>query len=173
MSEFVTLVDANDTVIGECEKIEAHENALLHRAFSVFIIKQTYEGVEILLQRRNRIKYHCGGLWTNTCCGHPRPSETVSNGAHRRLIEEMGIVIDLTFIDKFQYRADFENGLTENEIDHVFYARYNNETIEINPDEVSEHAWVNLNELKKDIVEQPERFTPWLLPALAVLESGI
>lgn len=173
MSEFVTLVDSNDAVIGECEKIEAHQKALLHRAFSVFIIKKSGKSIDILLQRRNPIKYHCGGLWTNTCCGHPRPNETVSAGAHRRLIEEMGIVIDLTYIDKFQYRADFDNGLTENEIDHVFYAYYDDQTMKINPEEVSEHAWISLQDLKIDLTQQPQKFTPWLLPALDVLQAGV
>ena len=169
MSERVTLVDHLDLVIGECEKINAHKRALLHRAFSVFIVRQTPSGLEILLHQRNPEKYHCGGLWTNTCCGHPRPQEKVSDGAHRRLIEEMGIDITLTYIDKFHYRADFDNGLTENEIDHVFYAHYNNEPMDINPAEVSEHAWVLASTLQDNIRTHPTRFTPWLTPALAVL----
>ena len=114
MNEVVTLVDENDLALGPCEKITAHERALLHRAFSVFVLKKQNEKIEILLQQRHIQKYHCGGLWTNTCCGHPRPSEAVKDAAERRLTEEMGIKIPLLSCGSFRYTAVFNNGLTEN-----------------------------------------------------------
>lgn len=168
-TEHLILVDKNDNEIGYSEKIAAHRDALLHRAFSVFIIRGQADNPEILLQKRNPSKYHCGGLWTNTCCGHPRPGEQTKTAAERRLFEEMGIRTQLTYIDKFQYIAHFDNGLTESEIDHVFYQYDNGQDFVVNPEEVVEIRWLSLHTLKQQINSHPEKFTPWLKQALEML----
>ena len=116
----VQLVDTQDNPNGSMEKLEAHEKGLLHRALSVLIINTNKE---ILLQRRALGKYHSPGLWTNTCCSHPYPGENPTEAANRRLKEEMGMVADLEFAFKFQYKCDFDNGLIEHELDHVFMGK--------------------------------------------------
>ena len=170
--ETIILVDEHDHVVGESEKIAAHQQALLHRAFSVFIIRQNTQ-LEILLQQRAQHKYHCGGLWTNTCCGHPRPGEATQAAAERRLFEEMGIRTSLQYIDRFQYIAHFANGLTESEIDHVFYQHDDGIPFTTNPDEVQDTQWISIAELKRQLSEQPQQFTPWLSPALQLLCKAI
>ena len=119
----VILVDKNDNQVGLMPKLEAHEKGLLHRAFSVFIFNNEYK---LLLQKRATSKYHSGGLWTNTCCSHPREGEDISEAANRRLFEEMGIKTSLRKVYDFIYKAELDNGLTENEFDHVFYGVYDN-----------------------------------------------
>ncbi len=157
MVEEVILVDENDNEIGLMEKMEAHEKALLHRAFSVFVFNKKGE---LLLQQRALHKYHSGGLWTNTCCSHPRKGEEVIQSAHRRLMEEMGFDCELELKHKFIYKAPFTNGLTEHELDYIFTGEY-----EIspnpNPDEVASYKWIDMNELQKEIEEHPENFTVW------------
>jgi isopentenyl-diphosphate delta-isomerase len=157
MLEEVILVDENDNEIGYMEKMEAHEKALLHRAFSVFVFNKNGE---LLLQQRALHKYHSGGLWTNTCCSHPRKGEEVIESAHRRLMEEMGFDCELELKHKFIYKAPFTNGLTEHELDYIFTGEY-----EIspnpNPDEVASYKWIDMNELQKEIEEHPENFTVW------------
>lgn len=161
----IVLVNEKDEVIGYGDKMETHIKALLHRAFSVFIFRKS-DKLEILLQKRDSEKYHCGNLWTNTCCGHPYPDESIEHAGQRRLFEEMGINISLKYKGVFHYTAKFENGLTENEIDHVLVGEYHNEVITPNPLEVSEYRWVTPEALKEEIKKQPNTFTPWLLPAL-------
>src|SRR5689334_15327319 len=118
-TEQVILVDENDNPIGSAEKLAAHEQGgQRHRAFSVFIFRKRDE-LEVLLQQRASHKYHCPDLWTNTCCSHPQPGETITQAGERRLQEEMGIATPLTWVGKFHYIAHFDNGLSENEIDHV------------------------------------------------------
>ena len=119
--EYVILVDEQDITIGKMEKQQAHLEGLLHRAFSIFIFNSENK---LLLQKRASSKYHCGGLWTNTCCSHPRENETVQEAANRRLQEEMGMQCDLTPIFSFVYKANFENGLTEHEFDHVLLKKW-------------------------------------------------
>jgi len=155
--ENVVLVNEKDEVIGSMEKIEAHEKALLHRAFSVFVINKNNE---LMLQRRALGKYHSPGLWTNTCCSHPRVEETYENGAHRRLVEEMGFDCDLKDIFSFIYKAPFTNGLTEHELDHVFVGYSETEPI-INSDEVDSWKWIAMAELKQDIKQNPDNYTVW------------
>lgn len=156
--ERVILVDENDAEVGTEEKMKSHENGgKLHRAFSIFIFNS--DG-KLMLQKRAEGKYHCGGLWTNTCCSHPRPGETLEEATQRRLEEEMGFSCPLKKIFKFQYKADFSNGLTENEIDHVFIGKYGGEP-ELNEEEACEWKWVNLEELEEDIDKNPEKYTPW------------
>lgn len=166
--EYVILVNENDQPIGQEEKIAAHEQALCHRAFSVFIYRKPENQTEILLQKRADKKYHCGGLWTNTCCGHPRPKETTIEAGQRRLHEEMGIKAILSEIGVFHYIAPFDNGLTENEIDHVLIGELDNSTITLNPQEASDSRWITAEALQKEMTLKPECFTPWLTKALAV-----
>ncbi|MFN8246524.1 MAG: isopentenyl-diphosphate Delta-isomerase [Ferruginibacter sp.] len=163
----VILVNERDEPTGAMEKIEAHEKGLLHRAFSVFIFN---EQGEMLLQQRAPGKYHSPNLWTNACCSHPAPGEEVSAAAHRRLKEEMGFDTELEKAFAFTYRAEFENGLTEHEFDHVFVGRYNGP---VNPDplEVSRYRYLNLRELRKELQEQPGLFTEWFKIADPRLEE--
>lgn len=155
--EKVILVDINDEPIGLMEKIAAHEQALLHRAFSVFILN---DNNEIMLQQRAASKYHSPLLWTNTCCSHQRPGETNLQAGKRRLQEEMGFETDLTEIFNFIYKAPFDNGLTEHELDHVMIGKYNGEP-NINTDEVESWKWMSIDAIKTDMVENPEYYTAW------------
>lgn len=157
LPENVILVDENDVQIGTMEKLEAHKQARLHRAFSIFVFNDKNQ---LLLQQRSKKKYHSGGLWTNTCCGHPRPGEKNKEAALRRLFEEMGFKVPLEKEFKFAYKAEFENGLTENEIDHVYYGTYNNYP-EPNPLEVSDWKFVDWNVVVSDIVINPQNYTVW------------
>jgi isopentenyl-diphosphate delta-isomerase len=155
--EYVILVNENDQEIGKMEKQEAHEKGLLHRAFSVFIFN---DQKELLLQQRALTKYHSAGLWTNTCCSHPRVNETIVEAAHRRLQEEMGFDCFLDVKTSFIYKADFDNGLTEHEFDHVLVGNFNGEVI-INSAEVASYKWVELDWLKQDMVKNPNTYTAW------------
>jgi len=155
--EHVILVDEQDREIGTMEKMEAHRRGRLHRAFSVFVFD---DEKRLLLQQRATHKYHSGGLWTNTCCSHPRPTEATQEAAIRRLQEEMGIKADLAYAFSFHYRAPFSNGLVEHEFDHVFTA-HSGQQPSINPDEVSGFRWIGLEELEKEIAAHPEAFTAW------------
>jgi isopentenyl-diphosphate delta-isomerase len=155
--EYVILVNENDQEIGKMEKQEAHEKGLLHRAFSVFIFN---DQKELLLQQRALTKYHSAGLWTNTCCSHPRVNETIVDAAHRRLQEEMGFDCLLEVKTSFIYKADFDNGLTEHEFDHVLVGNFNGEVI-INSAEVASYKWVELDWLKQDMVKNPNTYTAW------------
>lgn len=156
--EKVILVDRNDVPHGQMEKLEAHKKGLLHRAFSVFIFNSNNE---LLLQQRSKGKYHSAGLWTNTCCSHPRVGENNLDAANRRLDEEMGMTCDLKYAFNFLYKADFEDGLTEHEFDHVFMGYSDVEPV-INNDEVERFRYINLESLKKDIKLNPDRYTSWL-----------
>jgi isopentenyl-diphosphate Delta-isomerase len=155
--EHVILVDEADNELGTMEKMEAHRVGALHRALSVFIYNAAGE---MLLQRRNPEKYHSGGLWTNTCCSHPRPGEDVKTAAARRLLEEMGIETELREIFSFTYKAPFENGLTEHEFDHVFIG-FSNDLPIPNPDEVVEYRYVDQSTLTADIESHPHKYTEW------------
>lgn len=155
--EYVILVDENDHPLGTCEKLEAHQKGLLHRAFSVLI--RDSKG-RWLLQQRALDKYHCGGLWTNACCSHPRPDEETIDAAHRRLQEELGIDTELTALEPLLYRAEFDNGLIEHEYDHVFWGLTNQQPV-INPAEVMAYAYHTLPELEADMAHFPQKYTPW------------
>ena len=155
--EQVILVDELDNEIGTKEKMQAHKEALLHRAFSVFIFNKKRE---LLLQRRALKKYHSPGLWTNTCCSHPRPNEILINAAKRRLVEEMGFNCDLFYQFNFIYKASLDQGMTEHELDHVYFGTYEGEII-INPEEVSDYKFVSITELEININKQPQLFTEW------------
>lgn len=164
--ENIILVDPKDHKIGEIEKILAHEYGMLHRAFSIFIFRKRGKKIELLLQQRSRKKYHGGGLWTNTCCSHPHPKDKIVKSAEKRLKEEMGIEVKLKQIGKFHYVAPVDNGLTENEIDHVLIGTYEEDEIPINTNEVENYRWENVVTLQKKLAHQPKKYTPWFKQAL-------
>jgi isopentenyl-diphosphate delta-isomerase len=155
--EQVVLVNENDLEIGTMEKFEAHQKGLLHRAFSVLIFNSKGE---LLIQQRAKNKYHSAGLWTNTCCSHPRPGESPALAAHRRLKEEMGIQSRLTLSHKFIYKIDFDNGLIENELDYVYTGICDNLPI-ANPDEVADWKYISMINLATEMDRQPDAFTHW------------
>lgn len=159
----VVLVDELDQEIGVMEKMEAHQKALLHRAFSVFIFNRKGEW---LLQRRAWKKYHSGGLWTNACCSHPRPGETVIQAAERRLDEELGFTTRLEKAFDFIYQASFENGLTEYEYDHVLLGEFDGEILP-NPDEVEEYCFVSSDLIRQNLARMPEIYTAWFAIAFS------
>ncbi len=155
--EKVILVDENDNPIGLMPKIEAHEKALLHRAFSVFVMNKKGE---IMLQKRAFHKYHSPGLWTNTCCSHQRENESNIEAGKRRLEEEMGFTTELTEVFSFIYKAPFDNGLTEHELDHVLLGFYENPPV-INLEEVADWRWELPENVKNDINKNPQNYTEW------------
>lgn len=155
--EQVILVNEDDEQIGTMPKMEAHEKAVLHRAFSVFIFNDQHE---LMLQQRAKHKYHSPLLWTNTCCSHQRVGESNIEAGKRRLQEEMGFSVDIKETTSFIYKAPFDNGLTEHEYDHVMVGYYNGEPI-INRDEVEDWKWMSLDALKVDMTLHPERYTAW------------
>jgi isopentenyl-diphosphate delta-isomerase type 1 len=169
-TEHVVLVDENDNEIGIAEKIQAHRENLRHRAFSVFIFRQAPQ-LELLLQQRADHKYHSPGLWTNTCCSHPRPNEDILTAGMRRLQEEMGLQASLQSLGWFHYIAHFPNGLIENEIDHVLVGTTTVTTITPNPAEVKAYRWITIADLKAEISADPDRFTPWLALALEIVRE--
>lgn len=158
-TDYVILVDGNDQQTGVCEKLEAHQKGLLHRAFSVFVFTKTGD---LLLHRRAENKYHSPGLWTNTCCSHPRPEESTLNAAERRLQEEMGLTAPLEEVFAFQYQANFDNGLIEHEYDHVLFG-WSDDLPTINPDEVAEYRYMPVGEIAEWITREPEAFTVWFI----------
>ncbi len=157
MIEMMILVDQNDNEIGTLPKLETHEKGLLHRAFSIFIFNN--QG-QMLLQQRAAAKYHSPLLWTNACCSHPRLGETVLQAAQRRLQEEMGFVTGLTPKFSFIYKAEFDNGLTEHELDHVLVGTFDGTPV-INKEEVEDYKWMSMNELNKDMMVNPHLYTVW------------
>ncbi len=157
IEEQVILVNEKDEQLGLMSKMEAHEKAMLHRAFSVFIFNKKGE---LLLQQRAKEKYHSPLLWTNTCCSHQRDGETNLQAGKRRLREEMGFDCDLKEVFWFVYKAPFDNGLTEHELDHVMVGYYDKDPV-INREEVESFQWMTLEDVKKDINEFPEKYTEW------------
>lgn len=157
IEEQVILVNEQDEPIGLMNKMEAHEKAVLHRAFSVFILNDKNE---VMLQQRAHHKYHSPLLWTNTCCSHQRAGETNIEAGKRRLFEEMGFKAELKELFHFIYKAPFDNGLTEHELDHVMIGYYNEAPI-INPDEVESWKWLTIEAIKDDMIENPDAYTVW------------
>jgi len=155
--EQVVLVDKEDNPIGLMPKMEAHKKALLHRAFSVFVFNNKGQ---LLLQQRAADKYHSPLLWTNTCCSHQRDGESSLKAGMRRLQEEMGFSCSLTELFSFIYKAPFDNGLTEHELDHVLVG-YFDENPKVNKEEVESYRWMDLEDVKSDIENQPEIYTEW------------
>lgn len=157
MQEQVVLVTPEDQVLGLMEKMQAHKSGLLHRAFSVFLFN---EKGEMLIQKRAAQKYHSPLLWTNAVCSHPRAHETYMEGAKRRLKEELGISVELQEKFNFIYKAEVGQGLWEHELDHVFVGTYNGD-FHLNPNEVAEVQFIDIESLKKDLQQQPARYTEW------------
>ena len=162
----VILVNEQDESIGSMEKMEAHRQGLLHRAFSIFIFNKKGE---MLLQQRASSKYHSPNLWTNACCSHPAPGESTIDAANRRLQEEMGFVTPLSYAFTFSYRSDFDNGLIEHEVDHVFTGYYDGD---INPDasEVKDFCFMNMNAISESLVQHSHKYTSWFSIAFPKLE---
>jgi isopentenyl-diphosphate Delta-isomerase len=163
----VILVDERDVQIGTMEKLEVHQKALLHRAFSIFVFNAKGE---MLLHKRAANKYHSAGLWTNACCSHPGPGEETLSAAHNRLQQEMGINISLEKIFDFTYKAVFDNGLTEHEFDHVFVGEYDGE-ISPNKEEVSDYCFKSISDIKDSIQTHPKKYTEWFKIAFPKMEE--
>ena len=156
--ERVTLVDGDDRALGAMEKLQAHAEGRLHRAFSVFV----FDGAgRLLLQRRSAGKYHSGGLWSNTCCGHPGPDEPVQEAASRRLFEEMGFHARLRPLFQFVYRAELGPAMVEHELDHVLVGRFE-ESPSPEPSEVDAWKWMEFDRLREAVARDPQTFTGWL-----------
>ena len=155
--EHVILVNEKDEQIGVMPKMEAHEKAVLHRAFSVFVMNKKGE---TMLQQRAQHKYHSPFLWTNTCCSHQREGESNIEAGKRRLQEEMGFVTELRELCSFIYKAPFDNGLTEHELDHVMLGYYDEVPV-INEEEVAAWKWMHPEDIKSDIAENPALYTAW------------
>ena len=162
MSAQVVLVNAQDESVGVADKLEAHEQGWLHRAFSVFVFDP--QG-RLLLQQRDVNKYHSGGLWSNTCCSHPRPDEPVADAAQRRLQEEMGFQCPLDDAFSFTYRAVLSDTMIEHEYDHIFIG-HDTPTVHPNPEEVQDWRWMAPNDLMADVAAHPERYTAWFRMAV-------
>lgn len=162
MVEEVVLVNEQDEAIGTMEKMQAHHEGVLHRAFSVFIFN---DAGEMLLQRRAMQKYHSPGLWTNACCSHPRPGEETASAAHRRLQEELNFDVQLKPLEPMLYRAEVGDGLIEHEYDHLFSGRYS-DTVTPAPQEVSETRYIALSALQDWMKARPQDFTAWFHLAL-------
>jgi isopentenyl-diphosphate delta-isomerase len=155
--EHVILVDEKDLAVGTMEKMEAHRKGELHRAFSVVVYNSKGE---ILLQKRAKTKYHSGGLWTNACCSHPQPNESMAEATARKLKQEMGIGLHLDFAFKFIYQIKLDRNLVEHEYDHVFTGLFDGEPV-VNAEEVEDWRFVNLASLRKDVAQNPDSYTYW------------
>ncbi|MFW5807950.1 MAG: isopentenyl-diphosphate Delta-isomerase [Spirochaetota bacterium] len=153
----ILLVDEDDNILGTAEKLEVHQKGLLHRAFSVFIFND--EG-DILMQKRSGMKYHSPNVWTNTCCSHQTSQTSEMQYIHGRLRQEMGFDTELAFLFKHRYRTQFDNGLTEHEIDHVYYGIYNGDPIP-NPEEVAAWRWSDCDMVLRDISAKPDEYSYW------------
>jgi isopentenyl-diphosphate delta-isomerase len=168
MEDRVILVDEQDNVLGEMPKLEAHEKGVLHRAFSVFIFNSKGE---MMLQRRALSKYHTPGLWSNTCCSHPRLGESVIEAGERRLQEEMGFSVALQSKFSFIYKVNFDNGLIEHELDHVLFGQYEGKP-KINKVEVEEWSWKNMDEIDQEMVTNSKGYTFWFRYLLSKYKSS-
>ena len=177
-TEYVVLGDEHDQETCRMEKLAAHEMGAMHRAFSIFIFQDQISPLtlesRLLLQQRALDKYHSPGLWTNTCCSHPRSDENILAAGNRRLQEEMGFSTPLSDQGYFHYTAQFDNGLIENEIDHVLLGAISGTFhFQFNPAEVATTRWITLGDLRNEIIQSPATFTPWLLLALRKIASDI
>jgi isopentenyl-diphosphate delta-isomerase len=160
-------VDEQDNPLGFMDKMEAHQKGLIHRAFSIFIFNSRGE---MLLQQRALNKYHSAGLWSNSCCSHPYPGEDITEAASRRLNEELGFNAPLEKIFDFIYQASFENGLVENEFDHVFVGHYDG-NIEMNSEEVRDYAFKPMKQIRRELEDRPEIYTEWFKISFPKMEA--
>ena len=167
MTDYVILVDAHDSPVGQMEKMEAHLKGELHRALSVIVFKCNGE---IVLQQRAFSKYHTPGLWSNTACSHPRPGEDSLEAATRRLQEEMGFTTQLEKSFDFIYKAHFDNGLIEHEFDHVFFGTFDGDPV-VNTHEANDFKWVKPGELMEDMRSSPELYTVWFRIIMEKIED--
>jgi isopentenyl-diphosphate Delta-isomerase len=158
MEEQLILVDQSDRQIGIAEKMWVHQHGKLHRAFSIFVMNS--QG-QLLLQKRAIAKYHSGGLWTNTCCSHPRPNESIISASDRRLLEEMGFSCQLTEIFSFIYQSPLDHDLIEYEYDHVLLGKFDGEPT-VNPLEAEAWKWIDIDKLKSELITHPQLYTFWL-----------
>ena len=164
----LVLVDGLDRQVGIATKWEAHVSGSLHRAFSVVLLREGADGLELLLAKRAAGKYHSAGLWANSCCSHPRAGEELIEAAYRRVREELGCgASDIREVDSFVYRAVFDNGLTEHEYDHVLLGRPTGE-LDPDPTEVSDVRWVSFTDLARELAEEPEVFSAWAPMVLSI-----
>lgn len=166
--EYVILVNPNDNPIGQMEKMQAHKEAKLHRAFSVFLMNNKHQ---MLLQRRAIDKYHSGGLLTNACCSHQQPNETNEVAATRRMHHELGFSVETSTIFNFIYHAKLNNNLTEHELDHVLYGQCNYAPKVFNTNEVSEILYQPLSFLMGDVINNPQLYTAWFIIALPMFNA--
>ncbi len=169
MSDQIILVNEDDQEIGTGEKMDVHRKGLLHRAFSVFVLN---DNRELLLQRRAFHKYHSGGLWTNTCCSHPKPGVETELFIHKRIEEEMGFDCDIEYLFSFLYKKEFSNSLIEHELDYVYKGYYRNDPVP-SPDEVVEWKWMDLDLIREDLIRNPEIYTYWFITAFDKFYSSI
>ena len=161
------MVDEHDNALGAMDKMEAHQKGLIHRAFSIFVFNSRGE---MLLQQRALDKYHSAGLWSNSCCSHPFPGEEIKGAASRRLNEELGFGTSLEKIFDFIYRTSFENGLVENEFDHVFVGHYDG-SIKINSDEVKDYAFKPMEQIRQELKNKSENYTEWFKISFPKIET--
>lgn len=172
------LVDQNDNQLGTQEKLLVHQQGLLHRAFSIFVFRKHNNNLELLLQKRHKKKYHSGGLWTNSCCGHPEDQEDLILAGERRIKEELGIQVKLISIGNFIYRYRFTNGLLEHELDHVLIGNYQNDIIIPDVNEVEEFKWINKDLFEtwllsvNDSQQYKNIFTVWLVDAWKLVKAN-
>lgn len=163
----VVLVDVNDTELGTADKMQAHEKGLLHRAFSIFVVRETNGVKEVLLQQRALTKYHCAGLWSNTCCSHPQQGENITQSAINRLTEELGFTVNnLIWVDSHCYKAKLSNNLIEHEFDHLFVKHLSKQAsnklqIRPNPAEVNAIDWLSIEQIELDLKNTANKYTPW------------
>lgn len=168
----VVLVDENDQAVGSAEKLLAHQQGLLHRAFSVFITRYHAGAIEVLLQQRAATKYHGALLWSNSCCSHPQPDEDVASSALARVVEELGVhLTEITWVASHTYKAIMPNELIEHEYDHLFVAKDNPAIDQFNPDEVEALRWVSIRDIEQQLELTPELFTPWFAPTFNKVKS--
>lgn len=169
-NDWLILVDEHDNTIGHAQKMYAHEHNLLHRAFSVMLLDQN-DPNQCLLQQRQLDKYHCPGLWTNTCCSHPLPNEPTAEAARRRLQQELNLnnLPDLNYLGSFIYHAAFDNGLHEHELDHVFVGTIAPVAIHFNREEINAVKWMDIRVLQQALATHPEHYSPWLAGVLQVM----
>lgn len=167
----VILVDTHDREQGHMGKLAAHQQGLLHRAFSIFIVRRTKAGYQTLLQKRALSKYHSGGLWTNSCCSHPSPDGDLIAQARTRLREEFGLNIALTDIGQFIYHVNLDNNLIEHEFDHVLIGIDNGEAPKPNPDEIMDWRWCDINTLALELQRNTKLYTAWIAPALDIVRE--
>jgi len=174
LRNLVILVDENDRVVGHKDKLLAHQEGLLHRAFSVFIVREYQGETQFLMQQRAASKYHGALLWSNSCCSHPQPNEDLTTSALNRVVEELGVELkSLTWLGSHTYKAVMPNQLIEHEFDHLFIAHENPAIDCFNRDEVADLRWQTAEDIEQQLIDFPESFTPWFLPTFEKIKQQL